>query len=307
MIVTSSAGSKRGWLWDTYSQIGGRPHDHVVVLRGSTLRFNPSISERQLERIRERDPHNYSREYEYSFSVARTNSIQSATVDAAARPTAAPLAPRDEVTYFCGGDFSGKRDAAAMAIGHVEQGAAGEPSKVVIDLVDRVLPMPGVPLDMPSLVARFAQTMAAYRCTRILADQWSAVALAGEFRRHGIELVEETATNKSKLEHFGKAREAMYAGRVSIPGDAVLTRELRDLQEIATGAGNTRIDHPTSSSSDVACAVVWCVAAVELTPPAPIAAFGEADIEDIAAIFEMARPISRPINNIFRWWKEEES
>ena len=62
MIVTSSAGSKRGWLWDTYSQIGGRPHDHVVVLRGSTLRFNPSISERQLERIRERDPHNYSRE-----------------------------------------------------------------------------------------------------------------------------------------------------------------------------------------------------------------------------------------------------
>lgn len=261
-LAATSAGAKKGWVWETYSSYGGKPHPHVLVIRGATRLFNPSISEAQLERIRERDPQKFAREYLYDFADSISNWIDSTFISSAARESDAPLMPKPGVVGFGGVDMSFKRDAAAAAVGHTETTPEGEP-RLVIDVVDRVVPA-GRPLDAPTLVARFAALFKRYGVARVYGDQFAAIPLAGEFRRHGIELVEETATNRSKLEHFGRLKEMFYAHRVSLPKHEKLLEEFRNLQERITGAGNIQIDHPNGGSSDCACAVTWCSAALVL-------------------------------------------
>jgi hypothetical protein len=262
-IAATSAGAKRGWVWDVYSQLGAKPHAHVLVCRGPTTFFNPSVSLKQLARIRERDPARYRREYEFEFSDSVSAWISAEHVDACARSSAAPLPPRSGVTYVAGCDFAFQRAAAVLTMAHEETGDDGAP-KFVVDAVVRMVPMPGEPLDAPELVRRFADVMREYGCYRAVADQFAIVPLQGEFKRHGIELVEETATSRSKYDHFTRLKEALIARRVSLPRHDVLLRELRDLQEISTGGGNVRIDHASGGSSDAACATAWALAALAL-------------------------------------------
>jgi hypothetical protein len=120
-------------------------------------------------------------------------------------------------------------------------------------------------IDFVSTVARLADIFRAYEVREVLGDQFAAIPLAAEFKRHGITLTEETATSRSKLEHFTRLREAFYARRVSLPRHEVTLREFRDLQETITAGGTVRIDHPVGGTSDCASAVTWCAAAIELS------------------------------------------
>ncbi len=165
---------------------------------------------------------------------------------------------------MAGLDSAFKRDALAAAIGHLEETSTGEP-RLVIDLIERIVPPRGGVIDFVASVARLADIFHAYGVREVLGDQFASIPLAAEFKRHGITLTELTATSRSKLEHYTKLREAFYARRVSLPKHEVLLREFRDLQETITAGGTVRIDHPVGGSSDCASAVTWCGAAIELS------------------------------------------
>jgi hypothetical protein len=152
------------------------------------------------------------------------------------------------------------RDAAVMAIAHAEG------DRFVVDLIERLAPSPGQPLDAPATVARFAEILRAYDIRQIFTDQFAAVPLAAEFRRHGITLTEETATSMSKVKHYGGLREAFYARRVSMPKHEIALRELTQLEERITGSGNVQIGHPVGGHDDCASAIAWAFVALQFAP-----------------------------------------
>jgi hypothetical protein len=270
LLVMSSPGPKEGYLWDAY-QHWGKSREGLLVVHGSSTVWNPSLDRAQLDAERARDPRRATREIDAQFVDAVNPWIDSALIDIAAAGRSDKPIPRkwDIIRYVAGVDMAFKRDAAVLAIGHIERWMGStdvrEARRFVVDLVDRVAPASGAPLDAPAVVERFASTCKSYGVKTILGDQFGAVPLAGEFHRHGVRLDELTATSRSKFEVYGKLREALYARRVSLPQHEVALREFRQLEERVTGAGNVQIGAPNRSGAhdDCVSAIAWCFAAAE--------------------------------------------
>lgn len=260
LIIISSPAARAGLVYQTYTDHFGEPSGPVLVARGATWTWNPSIDRDKLELERQRDPKIYEREVLAEFVDRVSAWIDGAVIDAAARDrNAAPLPPVPRVQYFGAVDVALKRDRTILAIGHIEMIPDDSQLRFVVDGLWSWRPTPGVPLDARATVADIADICHSYRVTEIRGDQFCAIPLKQEFLDYGIELYEMVATSQTKIEAFTRLREAFYAERVSLPADSVALEEFRSLQERVTSGGHIQISAPdrTGSHDDVCFAVAW--------------------------------------------------
>jgi hypothetical protein len=122
VIMASSPYARRGVLWDTYNKhCGPNGAPLVLVARGTTAAFNPTIPQEEIDREIERDPVRNRAEYLAEFRTDIESYISLDVVNACVERSVHERAPMRGVEYFAFTDPSGgSQDSFALAIGHYD-------------------------------------------------------------------------------------------------------------------------------------------------------------------------------------------
>ena len=121
LITASSPYAKRGVLWDTFRKhYGPDGSPSVLVAKGTTSAFNPTIPAEEIERELERDPVRNTAEYLAEFRDDVTSFVNSEVVrQCTIGVTARPPSPHLNYAAFCD-PSGGSVDSMTLAIGHFD-------------------------------------------------------------------------------------------------------------------------------------------------------------------------------------------
>ncbi len=245
LVALSSPYAKRGVLWDNYRRHFGR-EGRVLVAQAPSRTMNPTLPERVVDDAMKDDAARASAEYLARFRTDIASLIDPALVEQATRPKPKELPAARGVTYRAFTDpAGGGDDEFTLAIGHRDGDA------VVLDLVRG---MHG----SPAQIAReYAQILKGYGLRRVTGDRYAGRWPRDEFLKHGIRYeVAELDRNGLYLELLA----AMNSGRVELPPDEKLARQLASLERRTGRSGRDLIDHPPGGHDDMANAVAGLVA-----------------------------------------------
>ena len=247
IVGISSPYRKTGVLYEKHKKHFGQAGD-VLVVQGPTLRFNPTINKRVIDAAfqddREAAESEWNAEFRSDLSALLDDEIVESAID---RDRPLELPPCAGVSYHAFADMSGGRhDAAVICIGHSEAGA------FVADVVRGVTP----PFNPAAAASEFSELAKAYRCRVITGDNYSAEWCSSAFRDCGIDY-ELSPLAKSQL--YLEGLPWWNQGRVRIPDQALLTRELRGLERRTSRSGRDSVDHGRAGHDDHANALAGCL------------------------------------------------
>jgi hypothetical protein len=222
----------------------------VLVVRGDSRTFNPTLDAAVIEAAIKDDPEGAISEWEAVFRSDLSSFLDDAVIDAAVdhgRP--AELPPRAGVSYraFC--DMSGGRhDASVLCIGHVES-----EGRFICDAL-RGRPAPH---DPAAVTGEFAALLKSYGLNTVTGDTYSGEWVAQAFRAHGITYSRaELPTSPIYLECLPM----FNRGLIRTPDVPRLMRELRLLERRTHRSGKDSADHGVNGSDDYAnalCGAAW--------------------------------------------------
>jgi len=195
----------------------------VLVVRGATGRFNPTLDVSIIERARRSDPEAALSEWDAQFRSDIASLLDDAVIDAAiehGRPLELP--PRAGIKYFAFTDASaGRHDAFALCIGHRE-----ESGRFIADVVRGRTP----PFDPASVAAEFAVLAKEYRILKLIGDNYSGEWVVSAFQAAGLS----------------------YERCPRVKSQSRLIRELRLLERRVHRSGRDSVDHGSGGSDDFA-------------------------------------------------------
>jgi hypothetical protein len=139
-----------------------------------------------------------------------------------------------------------------VCVAHAEQ-REGQ-TVAVVDVVTEVCP----PFNAEEVVARYAETLKAYRVTKATADKYAGVWVVEAFARHGI-VVEQSAAPKAEL-YLGLLP-LVTACRVELPDHRKLLPQLAQLERRSRSGGRDAVDHPPGAHDDLANVVAGSLVA----------------------------------------------
>ena len=238
--VISSPYAKRGELWSTYKRDFGPAGDRlIIVAKGASRVFNPTLAQRVIDRACERDPAAARAEYGAEFRDDVSGFLDFTIVDSAVDRGVTVRPPVPGVRYRSGCDPSGgARDSFTAAIVHDENGAA------VLDCVVEIKP----PFNPTSATAHMAEVFKSYRISRTIGDRYAAGWVVDAFVKVGI-----------RYEHSERDRSAAYldalplftSGRVRLLDNPRLVSQFANLERRTSSIGKDRVDHGPGGHDDL--------------------------------------------------------
>jgi hypothetical protein len=245
LITASSPYAKRGIIWDTFRKhYGPDGSSSVLVAKGSTSAFNPTIPEEEIARELERDPVRNTAEYLAEFrddvtSFVSSEVVRQCTIGVTARP------PSQRVTFsaFCD-PSGGSADSMTLAIGHFDS----TKQTVIVDcLLEQRVPF------SPELCVRdFSYTLKAYGVRKVIGDRYAGIWPVEQFARFDIEY-EQSAAPKSEL--YLTLLALLNSRRIELVDNQRLAAQLCSLERRTARGGKDSIDHPPGGMDDCANAI----------------------------------------------------
>jgi hypothetical protein len=243
LILASSPYAKSGVLWSTYRQYYGKEGD-VLVAHGPSRTFNPTLSQRVVDRALAKDRARASAEYLCQFRADIEGFVALEVVEACVgdyrEQAAAP-----NVSYRAFVDPSGgSEDSFTLAISHRDY----RNNVVVIDCVRERRP----PFSPEAVVAEFAVLCKSYRITRVTGDRY-----AGEFPRELFRKlnISYDLAKQTKSELFRDFLPLLNSVRVTLPRNDRLVAQIVGLERRVAAGGRETITHAEHSHDDLANAV----------------------------------------------------
>jgi hypothetical protein len=251
LIAISTPYRKIGLLYQKYRDHFGKDSDDILVVKGPTTLFNPTLSEDVINAQREADPTAAASEWDAEFRSDIATYLDDASIDAAieyARPLEIPPAGRDTF-YKAFTDASGGvgHDSYTLAIGHRELGEGG---KYIIDVVRGS--RSGVAKDPQKITEEYAVLLNEYHIREVTGDYYSAGWVENAWSKCGIRYI-KSALAKSDI--YLECIPLFTRGLVRLPEHPKLIRELRLLERHTHRSGRDSVDHGRSGSDDYANAV----------------------------------------------------
>jgi hypothetical protein len=163
LAIISTPYARRGATWEAFSRDYGPQGDpSILVATGPSRTFNPSLSQRVIDRAYERDPvaaaAEYGGEWRSDIATFLTRDAVTACVDHGV----IERHYRHGVCYsaFCD-PSGGSNDSFALAVSH------GEDGRAVLDLIREARP----PFSPESVVGEFCETLKSYKIRRVQGDR----------------------------------------------------------------------------------------------------------------------------------------
>jgi hypothetical protein len=243
MIIGISTPHKRaGLLFEKWRDYYGTEDDDILVVRGPSLVFNPTLNPKLIEQALARDPQEAAAEWNAEWRADISGFLDPVWVDRAATLEAGELPAREGIHYWGFLDPSGGRhDAFTCAVAHKEG------NRIVVDTVRGRR----APFDPSSVVAEYVDVLRRYGIREAQADRYAAKWVVSAFAepRRDITI---TPSERSKSEIFLEAEVLFAQGSIAIPNDRILLQELRSLERRTHRGARDSIDHPINGRDDYA-------------------------------------------------------
>lgn len=260
LIGISTPYRRSGLLFDRWRRFYGKPDPEVLVVRGPTSVFNPTVPSAVIDQAIERDPDAAASEWLAEWRSDLADFVDRAVVESAVMPGRHELPPVVGQRYRSFVDPSGgSADAMTLAIGHVEADCA------VIDCLREVRP----PFSPAAVVAEFAAVLRSYGLDRVTGDRYGGQWPAERFGEHGIQY-EPSARAKNEI--YIDFLPLLNSGRTELLDNPRLVNQLCGLERRTSRGGRDSIDHPPGGHDDLANAAAGC--AVLLVPSQRMASEG---------------------------------
>jgi hypothetical protein len=248
LVGISSPYRRAGLLHQKFKTNYGVDDEDILVVRGATEVFNPTISAATIAKEMAADPKSARSEWGAEFRTDISSLFDDAVIEDAinyARPLELP--PRGGRRYFAFADASaGRHDAFTFAIGHCD-GKKGEETWECDVIRGR-----SAPFDPRVVAQEYAQLAREYGCSKIVGDnyagEWVAAAFADAGAKYEKSPLAKSAIYLEALPHFNR-------GAISIPNHEKLPRELRGLERRVHRSGKDSVDHGAHGSDDFANAL----------------------------------------------------
>ena len=244
LAIISTPYSRRGATWEAFQRdYGAKGDPHILVATGPSRTFNPSLSQRVIDRAYERDPaaaaSEFGGEWRSDIAAFLTRDAIMACVDHGVmeRPYC------EGVRYSAFIDPSGgSNDSMTLAISHVEDGRA------VLDLIREARP----PFSPESIVGEFCETLKSYTVRRVQGDRYAGAWPGEQFAKRGVKY-EPADRTASQL--FLELLPAINGGSVRLLQHRRLVDQLINLERRSSfGTGRDTVGHPPGSHDDIAVA-----------------------------------------------------
>jgi hypothetical protein len=248
LMVISSPYARRGELWAAYRRHYGPKGDpRVLVAKGPSRTFNPTLKQSVVDRAYERDAAVASAEYGGEFRTDVEALLTREAVEACVSPGVIERGPVPTISYFAFVDPSGgSADSFTMAIGHQQDRI------VTVDAVRERKP----PFSPEGVVEEFSALLKSYRVTRVRGDRYGGEWPREQFRKHGIQY---EVSEKAKSDIYRDVVPAINSRRVDLLDHDRLIAQLIGLERRTSRGGRDSIDHAPGAHDDVANAVAGCI------------------------------------------------
>jgi hypothetical protein len=240
MVIISSPYKKSGLLYDKWRQHYARDSDDILVVRGPSRTFNPTLPQSIIDDalLRDRDAANAEWLAEWRQDIS--GFIERALIEALVEH-GTPVRPPDASIWYHGfvDSSGGVHDSYTCAIAHREADV------VVLDcLYERQ-----APFDPHEVTAEIAALVKSYHLTEISGDKYAAGWTAQAFEKHGIRY---TASPRVRSEIYLCALPLFASGRVRLIDNPRMVHQFAALERRTFRTGRDVIDHGPLGRDDCA-------------------------------------------------------
>ena len=152
-----------------------------------------------------------------------------------------------------GGSVGG--DSMALAIAHGEPGTEPGSGRIIVDVAEEWPPPFNVDAAAPAVVALCRE----YHVPLLVGDNWGGAWVQRTFIRLGMSYYVEP---RPKSELYRECLALLNTGRVSLPDQPTLRRQIMGLVRRVASRGREHIDHRPGAHDDVSNAVAGAVCRV---------------------------------------------
>jgi hypothetical protein len=239
LVIITSPHRKSGLVYDLWARHYGKADDDVLVIRGASRQFNPTLDQRMIDEAIERDPQAGAAEWLAEFRSDLASFIDRDLVERAVEPGRTVLPPIDRAKYHAFADPSGGAgDAFTMGIAHAEGEA------IILDCLIERRP----PFNPSVVVEEMAASVRPYRVGTVTGDRYAAQWVVEAFAKHGI-----------RYRHSHRDRSALYfdalplftSGRAQLLDNRRLVAQFAGLERRTSSGGRDRIDHGPNGHDDL--------------------------------------------------------
>jgi hypothetical protein len=282
LLLNSTPWAEEGLLYDFYSRNAEQSHDAIAARAPTLLMRDNADTRAYVEMEYQRDQDNARREFGAEFMKSGAYQFfPTAAIEASM--AAWQYASRDATVNVvaAGGDFAFVRNSAALAV------AVRDHDKTTISEIREKKP-DGAPLRPGDVVSDFAVTLTEWGAEEIAADGHYRESIREHLEPHDIGIVATPEGSGGKAEMHVLSRQLLLQGKLLLPDDPKLRRQLCDVTGKPTAGGGISIKAPewkTGEHGDLVSAVlaaVWAASRMALPelpepgPPAGSAEFYEA-------------------------------
>ena len=256
LIGISTPYRRAGLLYDKYSAYYAQPSDDVLVVKGPSTAFNPTLPQSAIDEALARDPEAAAAEWLGEFRSDISDFLDRALIEAAVDQDVIARSPQPTKRYLAFADPSGGRgDSFTCGIAHLE-GETG----ILDALYER-----RSPFDPTGVVAEIAGLLQNYRVGRVTGDRYAAGWVSEAFAKHGIAY---EASERDRSAVYLDALPLFTAGRARLLDHPRLIHQFINLERRAQRSGRDRVDHPPGSHDDLANAAAGALVLAAADPAA---------------------------------------
>jgi hypothetical protein len=256
LVGISSPYRKAGLLYQKYRDHYGRADDSILVVKGASRAFNPTLSQSLIDEAMERDPAAAKAEYLGEFRDDISGFIDAELLEGCIERGVSVRPPQHGLAYKAFVDVSGGRsDSAVLAIGHRGQ------ARIVLDsIVERK-----APFQPDSVTREFASVLRSYGLSTVTGDAYGAEWTTERFSAHGVTYL-PAELNRSEI--YLNFLPTVTSGQVDLLDNKRMVSQFASLERRTSRAGRDTIDHPAGLHDDIANAVAGCVSLLATTKQA---------------------------------------
>jgi hypothetical protein len=251
LILASSPYARRGVLWENFKRhYGPTGSPAVLVAKGTSRDFNPTLDASEIERELERDRARNTAEYLAEFRTDIESFINIDAVHACVSRGVFERAPVRGVTYHAFTDPSGgSSDSFSLVVGHNDLAR----QTVVVDALREAKP----PFSPEAVVSEFATLLKTYKISKIGGDRYAGEWPREQFAKFGI-TYEPSAKSKSDL--YIDLLPLINSRRIDLLDHQKLIGQICALERRVGRGGKDSIDHGPNTHDDLSNSVAGIAA-----------------------------------------------
>lgn len=258
LIGISSPYRRSGLLFERWVNFYGKDDDDVLVVRGASRLFNPTLPQTLIDRALKRDPEAAGAEWLAEWRADIADFVSRDVVEAVVVHGVFERAPQYGRVYCAFTDPSGgSSDSMTLAVAHLDAAGVAQ-----LDALREVRP----PFSPEAVVADFAALLRLYGVSRVCGDRYAGEWPRERFAVHGVRY--ETA-DKPKSDLYRDALPLLNSGKVVLLDHPRLVAQLCGLERRTSRGGRDSIDHRPGEHDDVANAAVGALLHAKVPPPQP--------------------------------------